>query len=59
MTLQSEVHVLSFVCLFVCSFVRSFVRSFVHSFRLCLSLVPEGGPVCVMLSPQFECISEL
>ena len=20
------------------------------------SLVPEGGPVCVMLSPQFECI---
>ncbi len=21
-------------------------------------LVPEGGPVCVMLSPQFECFSE-
>ncbi len=23
------------------------------------SLVPEGGPVCDMLSPQFECFSEL
>ncbi len=23
------------------------------------SLVPEGGPVCNMLSPQFECFSEL
>ena len=22
------------------------------------SLVPEGGPVCVMMSPQFECFSE-
>ncbi len=22
------------------------------------SLVPDGGPVCVMLSPKFECFSE-
>ena len=35
-------------------------REFTITFEVIpTSLIPEGGPVCVMLSPRFKCISEL